>query len=109
MSRLYLPTDHSDIDRALASAVAEAVESAELFVAWTLDGGAARAPEPADGPAATQTTPSRAPWPACGPSGAASRARAASPPAIRWPRRAEAGSRARTSSPSRSRARPRTP
>lgn len=47
MSRLYLPTDHSEIDRALASAVAEAVESAELFVAWTLDGGAARAPEPA--------------------------------------------------------------
>jgi hypothetical protein len=46
MSRLYLPTEHSDIDRALASAVAEAVESAELFVAWTLDGGAARAPEP---------------------------------------------------------------
>jgi hypothetical protein len=47
MSRLYLPTNHSDIDRALATAVAEAVESAELFVAWTLDGGAARAPEPA--------------------------------------------------------------
>jgi hypothetical protein len=47
MSRLYLPTDHSEIDHALASAVAEAVESAELFVAWTLDGGAARAPEPA--------------------------------------------------------------
>jgi hypothetical protein len=46
MSRLYLPTDHSEIDRALASAVAEAVESAELFVAWTLDGGAAVAPEP---------------------------------------------------------------
>lgn len=47
MSRLYLPTDHNEIDRALASAVAEAVESAELFVAWTLDGGAALAPEPA--------------------------------------------------------------
>jgi hypothetical protein len=47
MSHLYLPTEHSDIDRALASAVAEAVESAELFVAWTLDGGSARAPEPA--------------------------------------------------------------
>lgn len=46
MSRLYLPTEHSEIDRALASAVAEAVESAELFVAWTLDGGAALAPEP---------------------------------------------------------------
>jgi hypothetical protein len=47
MSHLYLPTDHSEIDRALASAVAEAVESAELFVAWTLEGGAARAPEAA--------------------------------------------------------------
>jgi hypothetical protein len=46
MSHLYLPTEHSEIDRALASAVAEAVESAELFVAWTLDGGAAVAPEP---------------------------------------------------------------
>ena len=46
MSRLYLPTEHSEIDRALASAVAEAVESDELFVAWTLDGGAAVAPEP---------------------------------------------------------------
>ena len=46
MSRLYLPTEHSEIDRALASAVAEAVESDELFVAWTLDGGAALAPEP---------------------------------------------------------------
>lgn len=46
MSHLYLPTEHSEIDRALATAVAEAVESAELFVAWTLDGGAALAPEP---------------------------------------------------------------
>lgn len=46
MSRLYLPTEHSEIDRALASAVAEAVESDELFVAWTLDGGTAIAPEP---------------------------------------------------------------
>jgi hypothetical protein len=46
MSRLYLPIEHSEIDRALAIAVAEAVDSAELFVAWTLDGGAARAPEP---------------------------------------------------------------
>ena len=46
MSRLYLPTEHSEIDRALASAVAEAVESDELFVAWTLDRGTALAPEP---------------------------------------------------------------
>jgi hypothetical protein len=45
MPRLHLPTDHSDTDRALASAVAEAVESDELFVAWTLDAGVVFAPE----------------------------------------------------------------
>ncbi|HYM58568.1 MAG TPA: hypothetical protein VES79_11460 [Solirubrobacteraceae bacterium] len=45
MPRLHLPTDHSDTDRALACAVAEAVESDELFVAWTLDAGVVFAPE----------------------------------------------------------------
>ena len=45
MPRLHLPTDHTDTDRALASAVAEAVESDELFVAWTLDAGVVFAPE----------------------------------------------------------------
>jgi hypothetical protein len=45
MSHLYLPAEHTDTDLALASAVAEAVESNELFVAWTCDGGTTAAPE----------------------------------------------------------------
>ena len=45
MSHLYLPTEHTDIDLALASAVAEAIDSNELFVAWTHDTGTAAAPE----------------------------------------------------------------
>jgi hypothetical protein len=44
MSHLYLPAEHTDTDLALASAVAEAVDSNELFVAWTCDGGVAAAP-----------------------------------------------------------------
>jgi hypothetical protein len=60
MSHLYLPTEHSEIDRALACAVAEAVESAELFVAWTLDGGAAVAPAPVQVPAQPDRPSSRA-------------------------------------------------
>ena len=44
MSHLYLPAEHTDIDLALASAVAEAIDSNELFVAWTCDGGNAAAP-----------------------------------------------------------------
>ena len=45
MSHLYLPTEHNDTDLALASAVAEAIDSNELYVAWTCDGGAVAAPE----------------------------------------------------------------
>jgi hypothetical protein len=45
MSHLYLPTEHTDTDLALASAVAEAIDSNELFVAWTLDSGCTAAPE----------------------------------------------------------------
>jgi hypothetical protein len=45
MSHLYLPAEHTDTDLALASAVAEAIDSDELFVAWTCDGGGAAAPE----------------------------------------------------------------
>jgi hypothetical protein len=45
MSHLYLPAKHTDIDLALASAVAEAIDSNELFVAWTLDSGCVAAPE----------------------------------------------------------------
>ena len=44
MSHLYLPTEHNDTDLALASAVAEAIESNELFVAWTHEGGTVAAP-----------------------------------------------------------------
>ena len=44
MSHLYLPAEHNDTDLALASAVAEAIDSNELFVAWTYDGGIAAAP-----------------------------------------------------------------
>jgi hypothetical protein len=45
MSHLYLPTEHTDTDLALASAVAEAIDSNELFVAWTMDSGCVGAPE----------------------------------------------------------------
>jgi hypothetical protein len=45
MSHLYLPTEHNDTDLALASAVAEAIDSNQLFVAWTWDRGTVTAPE----------------------------------------------------------------
>jgi hypothetical protein len=45
MSHLYLPAEHTDTDLALASAVAEAIDSNELFVAWTLESGCVAAPE----------------------------------------------------------------
>jgi hypothetical protein len=45
MSHLYLPTEHTDTDLALASAVAEAIDSNELFVAWTMGSGCVAAPE----------------------------------------------------------------
>ena len=44
MSHLYLPTEHNDTDLALASAVAEAIDSNELFVAWTHESGHAAPP-----------------------------------------------------------------
>jgi hypothetical protein len=44
MSHLYLPAEHNDTDLALASAVAEAIESNELFVAWTHETGVAAPP-----------------------------------------------------------------
>lgn len=44
MSHLYLPADHNDTDLALASAVSEAIDSNELFVAWTSEGGIAAPP-----------------------------------------------------------------
>jgi hypothetical protein len=45
MSHLYLPAEHTDTDLALASAVAEAISSNELFVAWTCENGCVAAPE----------------------------------------------------------------
>ena len=45
MSHLYLPTEHTDTDLALARAVAEAIDSNELFVAWTMESGCVAAPE----------------------------------------------------------------
>ena len=42
MSHLYLPAEHTDTDLALASAVAEAIDSNELFVAWTFESGCRR-------------------------------------------------------------------
>jgi hypothetical protein len=44
MSHLYLPAEHNDTDLALASAVAEAIDSNELFVAWTYETGVAAPP-----------------------------------------------------------------
>ena len=44
MSHLYLPAEHNDTDLALASAVAEAIDSTELFVAWTHETGVAAPP-----------------------------------------------------------------
>ena len=44
MSHLYLPAEHNDTDLALASAVAEAIDSNELFVAWTFESGIAAPP-----------------------------------------------------------------
>ena len=45
MSHLYLPTEHTDTDLALASAIAEAIDSNELFVEWTMGSGCVAAPE----------------------------------------------------------------
>jgi len=45
MSHLYLPTEHTDTDLALASAVSQAIDSNELFVAWTMESGCVAAPE----------------------------------------------------------------
>jgi hypothetical protein len=41
MPHVILPAEHSDADLVLATQVAEAVDSAELFVAWTRDSGRA--------------------------------------------------------------------
>ena len=60
MSHLYLPAEHTDTDLALASAVAEAIDSNELFVAWTWT--AAVSPHPRCAPASCSPgTPQRSP------------------------------------------------
>jgi hypothetical protein len=40
MPHLYLPAEHTDADLVLAGAIAEAIGSAELHIAWTERGGA---------------------------------------------------------------------
>lgn len=41
MSQLYLPAQHTDADLILAGLVAQRVDSAELYVAWTPEQGQA--------------------------------------------------------------------
>jgi len=41
MSQLYLPAEHTDADLILAGLVAQRVDSAELYVAWTPEHGQA--------------------------------------------------------------------
>jgi len=45
MPHLHLPADHSAYDLALAHRVASAVESSELYVAWSGRAGAGQRPE----------------------------------------------------------------
>ena len=45
MPHVYMPSAHSDADVLLAGRIAEAVDSAELFVAWTAEAGTVFAPE----------------------------------------------------------------
>lgn len=42
MTALHLPVAHTDDDLALAGALAQLLQSSELYVAWSTDGGAAR-------------------------------------------------------------------
>ena len=39
MARLYLPVDHTEADLILAGQIAERIDSAELYVAWTPEHG----------------------------------------------------------------------
>ena len=43
MAHLYLPVEHTDADLVLAGQIAESIDSAELYVAWT-PSSAARVP-----------------------------------------------------------------
>jgi hypothetical protein len=44
MAELHLPSEHSDADLALAHRVAQALESGELHVAWSHEGGSGQLP-----------------------------------------------------------------
>jgi hypothetical protein len=39
MSQLYLPAEHTEADLVLAGQIAESIDSAELYVTWTLEHG----------------------------------------------------------------------
>jgi hypothetical protein len=45
MPHLFLPSAHTDADLVLAADVAAAVDSADLYVAWTHEAGAGGTPE----------------------------------------------------------------
>jgi hypothetical protein len=45
MPHLHLPIDHTEDDLVLAANVAEVVGSADLYVAWSHEGGAGAVPE----------------------------------------------------------------
>ena len=45
MPHLFLPSEHSDADLVLAADVAAAVDSADLYVAWTHEAGPGGMPE----------------------------------------------------------------
>jgi hypothetical protein len=41
MAQLYLPADHTEADLVLAGRIAQEIDSAELYVTWTPEHGAA--------------------------------------------------------------------
>jgi hypothetical protein len=45
MPHLFLPSEHSDADLVLAADIAAAVDSADLYVAWTHEAGPGGMPE----------------------------------------------------------------
>ena len=59
MTALHLPVAHTEDDLALAGALAHLLNSGELYIAWSTDGGAARPVVDAmlelEGPQATVT------------------------------------------------------
>ena len=86
MPSLYLPADHTDADLVLAGQIAERIDSAELYVAWTPGAPGPRVPQ------RPWSEPIREPAPERMPAGSPLRRRAPSgaapAPALRPPRRA---------------------